>query len=116
MRAWGAPQQAQLLDERFCFIFQCLYQEKSNVLKDANGRCLQQGTDCLCTVARRLLGQLKFLCEPPLEEGTVQRAAVQVLGLGESTWNAASDVSTSGAAVKSNKQSFMMHWVSVGIL
>ena len=32
------------------------------------------------------------------------------------SWNAASDVSTSGAAVMSNEQSLMMHWVSVGIL
>ena len=46
-------------------------------------RCLQQGTDCLCTVAHRLLGQLKIMCEPPLEKGAVQRAAVQVLDLGE---------------------------------
>ena len=30
--------------------------------------------------------------------------------------NAASNVSTSGAAVRSNKQSLMMHWVSAGIL
>jgi hypothetical protein len=31
-------------------------------------------------------------------------------------WNAASDVSASGAAVRSNMESLLMRWVSVGIL
>ena len=54
MSAWGAPQQAQLLDEQFCAIFQCLYAEESHVLKGANCRRLQQDTDCLGTVAHIL--------------------------------------------------------------
>ena len=83
MSAWGAPQQAQFIDKRFCIIFQCLYPEESHVFKGANCRRLQQGTDCLNTVAHILLCQLNVMCEPPREEGTVQWAAVQVLGLGE---------------------------------
>ena len=122
MSAWGAPQQAQLLDERFCFIFQCLYQEKSNVLKGAN-----------CPVSNKARTVSARLPTDPLANSNLganrllRKALYNGLQYKYWTWarfesscnhvcNAALDVSASGAAVASNKESLMMHWVIVGIL